>query len=139
MGPDATEPRHTRELPPPEALRLLAGVPFGRIAFTLDGTPTIRVVNHVVDDGRIVFRTHPAGGIAAGLTPFENAVVAFEADRIDAETRSGWTVVATGPARPVTDVDLLVEYTRLLAPWAAGPRHAVIAVEPHTVSGIRLA
>ncbi|GIG68173.1 hypothetical protein Pen01_44680 [Phytomonospora endophytica] len=106
--------------------------------FTLDATPTLRVVNHVVDDGRIVFRTHPAGGIAAGLAPFENAVVAFEADQIDAATRLGWTAIATGPARPVTDVDELVKYTRLLAPWAAGPRHAVIAIEPRTVTGMRL-
>ena len=126
------------ELTPAEAMRSIAEVPYGRIVFTVDSVPAIRVVNHVVDGDRVVFRTHPAGGIAAGLAPFTNTVVAYEADDIDPVTRTGWSAIVTGTAHPVTDLDELVEYTRVLTPWVGGPRNAVVAIEPSSLTGFRL-
>ncbi|WP_256725890.1 pyridoxamine 5'-phosphate oxidase family protein [Streptomyces sp. IMTB 2501] len=60
------EPAHRRtDLDPGEALRLLSTVSLGRIAFTRQALPTVRPVNHVLDDGDIVIRTHEGAALTA--------------------------------------------------------------------------
>ncbi|MGV9899629.1 pyridoxamine 5'-phosphate oxidase family protein, partial [Streptomyces tendae] len=51
-------PRRSIELGAEEALALLGSVSLGRVVFTRQALPTIRPVNHVLDDGDIVIRTH---------------------------------------------------------------------------------
>ena len=124
-------------LPPSEAIRLLASVDFGRVVFTLNALPAIRPVNHVVDEGRIIIRTRLTRAISTVVTSADSggAVVAYEADELDPWSRSGWSVVATGWARPVADPEQVSRYERLLQPWV---NHAdtVLAIEPQTVSGV---
>jgi hypothetical protein len=81
----AGEPRKSVELDSDEALRLLGGVSLGRIVFTRQALPTIRPVNHVLDNGDVIIRTHEG----AALTSYSQeaagrgVVVAYEADAID--------------------------------------------------------
>lgn len=42
-----------------EAVRLLASVGYGRVVFTLNALLAIRLVNHLVDEGRIIIRWLP--------------------------------------------------------------------------------
>lgn len=121
-----------------EALALLAGRNVGRIAVTMRALPTILPVTYVLDTHTesIVFRTGYGTKLyAAG----RNAVVAFEVDEIDEDTRSGWSVVAVGSAHEVTDPGELERLGRLrLAPWVASELAHTIAVPIVHVTGRRL-
>ncbi len=114
----------------------LASVPFGRVVFTQRALPAIRPVNHLVDDGHVIIRTDL--GTAVGSVAGRGTVVAYEADAIDAGTRTGWSVVVTGVARLVTEASDLARYTELLHPWVAGERNRVIRIPPDLVSGYEL-
>ncbi|MGP4095485.1 pyridoxamine 5'-phosphate oxidase family protein [Nonomuraea sp. KM90] len=58
----------------PEALRLLARVPFGRIVFTRQALPAVRPVNHLVVDGQIVIRSNPGTILSSHVTVSEAVV-----------------------------------------------------------------
>jgi Pyridoxamine 5'-phosphate oxidase len=120
-----------------EAIRLLASVSYGRVVFTIKSLPAIRPVNHLLDEGRIIIRTRLTSSISTGLRSSDGVVVAYEADSIDPQTRSGWSVVVTGRAHTLTDPDLVLRYEQLLHPWV---NHAdtVVAIEPEIITGFRI-
>ena len=121
-----------------EAMRLLASVDYGRVVFTLKALPAVRPVNHLVDDGRIIIRTRLTTAISTVATSADSGVVvAYEADDFDSQSQSGWSVVATGWARRVTDPGEVSRYERLLHPWV---NHAdtVLTIDPDVVTGIRI-
>ncbi|MET8949038.1 pyridoxamine 5'-phosphate oxidase family protein [Streptomyces sp. NPDC004542] len=134
-------PRRRIDLDRAEALRLLGSVSLGRIVFTRQALPTVRPVNHVLDGGDIVIRTHDESGLTCQAGPADRTgvVVAYEADVIDPDTHLGWSVVVTGYARPVTDPGELVRIRALLEPWAAQPGtdHAV-RIHPDLITGVLL-
>ncbi|WP_225829916.1 pyridoxamine 5'-phosphate oxidase family protein [Streptomyces sp. NK08204] len=135
-------PAHRRiDLDPAEALRLLGSVPLGRIVFTRQALPTVRPVNHVLDGGDIVIRTHEGAALTSQARQSEDTgvVVAYEADAIDPDTHLGWSVVVTGYARLVTDDDEVARIRTMLHPWAAQPGtdHAV-RIHPDLVTGVLL-
>ncbi|MFE2964420.1 pyridoxamine 5'-phosphate oxidase family protein [Streptomyces sp. NPDC059340] len=71
MMPAASEPGpsgHMVELSCNEALKLLGTVQLGRVALTDQALPAIRPVNHLVDEGEIIVRTH-GGSALLGRTP----------------------------------------------------------------------
>jgi hypothetical protein len=45
-----------------QALDKLASAPFGRVVFTEHALPALRQVNHLIDHGRIIIRSHPGRG-----------------------------------------------------------------------------
>lgn len=118
-------------------MRRLASVSYGRVVFTLNALPAIRPVNHVVDEGRIVIRTRLTSAITAAVPAGEGIVVAYEADSIDPQTRTGWSVVVTGRARTITDPEKVLRYEQLLRPWI---NHAdtVVGIEPTIITGLRI-
>ncbi|MFG2123984.1 pyridoxamine 5'-phosphate oxidase family protein [Streptomyces sp. NPDC048710] len=124
-----------------EALRLLGSVSLGRVVFTRQALPTVRPVNHVLDDGDIVIRTHEGAALTSQARQAESpgVVVAYQADAIDPDTHLGWSVVVTGYAQVVTDEDELARIRGMLQPWAAlpGMDHAV-RIHPDLVTGILL-
>ena len=65
----------------------------GKISFTLDALPTIRPVNHVVDQGDVIVRGHR--GVDVVLKAAAGKVVAYPADAIDPRTYVGWSVTLT--------------------------------------------
>ncbi|MFF7969885.1 pyridoxamine 5'-phosphate oxidase family protein [Streptomyces sp. NPDC007905] len=124
-----------------EALRLLAGVPLGRLVFTRQALPTIRPVNHVLDGGDIVIRTHEGAALTSQAQQVDGTgvVVAYEADSIDPDTHLGWSVVVTGYARLVTDPDELARIRGLLEPWAPSPgMDQAVRIRPDLVTGVLL-
>ncbi|QYX75261.1 pyridoxamine 5'-phosphate oxidase family protein [Streptomyces akebiae] len=136
----AAKPRRSVDLDSDEALRLLGSVSFGRIVFTRHALPTVRPVNHVLDDGDIVIRTHEGTALTARAQEADDlgVVVAYEADSIDPETHLGWSVVVTGYARPVTDPEELARYQAMLRPWVSGSMDHAVRIRPDLVTGIRL-
>ncbi|MGK5733924.1 pyridoxamine 5'-phosphate oxidase family protein [Streptomyces sp. URMC 124] len=140
---DATAPaRHRVELSRAESLRLLGSVSLGRVVFTRRALPAIRPVNHVVDGGNVVIRTHE-GAALAGLAAHpeqagQGVVVAYEADAIDPGTHLGWSVVVTGYCTLVTDPGELARYEALLEPWWDERMDCAVLIRPSLVTGVRL-
>jgi uncharacterized protein len=123
-----------RELDRPECLRLLANVPVGRIVHTRDALPAVLPLNFTLDgDGAVVVCTSEASELVRAI---DGSVVAFEADEVDSVTRSGWSVVVTGPAAVVTDP---AERKRLnrTGPrsWVPSPDGVFVRIEPELVTG----
>lgn len=119
-----------------ECRRLMATVGVGRLVFHEAGLPAVRLVNFVMDDGAVVFRT--AGGQKFGAA-LRGDVVGFEADDYDAKTQRGWTVTMVGRARTVTDPEELTRLAQLpLWPWATGPKPHLVRVEEASIRGRRL-
>ena len=83
-----------------DCLRLLSSVAVGRIVYTRRAMPVVELVNFAVDGGDIVIRTDPGGALAAAT---HHTVVAFEADEVDTATGQGWSVMAVGQSREVTE------------------------------------
>ena len=139
--PAATGPRRTVELTDHQALGLLGEVSFGRIVFTQQALPAVRPVNHVLEGGRIVIRTHRDSDLFAQARDHgeRGVVVAYQADAIDPLTHLGWSVVATGYCRPVTDPEALIRYQRLIRPWSDQLMDCAVQIRPHLVTGIQLA
>ena len=65
-------------------------------------------------------------------------VVAYEADDLDPDRQTGWSVVVTGLATMVTDPDRIARYEQLLSPWVNKVMDTVIAIEPEIVTGMRI-
>ncbi|WP_225829822.1 pyridoxamine 5'-phosphate oxidase family protein [Streptomyces sp. NK08204] len=133
-------PRRSVELDSDEALRLLGSVSFGRIVFTRQALPTVRPVNHVLDDGDIIIRTHEGAALTsrARQAGAPGVVVAYEADTIDPDTHLGWSVVVTGYAHLVTDSAELARYQALLRPWVNQTMDYAVRIRPDLITGVRL-
>jgi nitroimidazol reductase NimA-like FMN-containing flavoprotein (pyridoxamine 5'-phosphate oxidase superfamily) len=119
-----------------ECLELLRTVTVGRIAFTDGGLPAIQPVNFTVDGANVIIRTSGGGKLAAAVT---GAMVAFEADEVDAATRSGWSVVVVGHASLIRDIDQLVALAGPDSrPWAPGRTGHVIRIKTERITGRRV-
>lgn len=117
-----------------ECLRLLAQKSLGRIGITSGALPTVLPVNYRMVDGQVMFRTSRGSKLAAAS---RNAVVAFEIDEMDPFEHSGWSVVVTGIARELDEVEA-ESLTDPIARWAPDPDGRIVAISPELVSGRRL-
>ncbi|MET8014018.1 pyridoxamine 5'-phosphate oxidase family protein [Streptomyces sp. NPDC005271] len=120
-----------------ECLRLLAGVPVGRIVFTRQAMPAVLPVGFSLGtDFSVLLRTSATSELAAAI---DGVVVAFEADEFDAAQRSGWSVVVTGRASVVTDP---TEYERLSRagplPWVVARDGVFVRIDSEMVTGRQL-
>ncbi|MFG2026893.1 pyridoxamine 5'-phosphate oxidase family protein [Streptomyces sp. NPDC048825] len=133
-------PRQSVELDSDEALRLLGSVSLGRIVFTRHALPTVRPVNHILDNGDIVIRTHEGTALTSHTRQADSpgVVVAYEADDIDPDTHVGWSVVIIGYAHLVTDPHELARYQALLHPWVKQTMDYAVRIHPDLITGIRL-
>ncbi|WP_460110274.1 pyridoxamine 5'-phosphate oxidase family protein [Streptomyces sp. YKOK-J1] len=126
-----------RDLGPDECRALLSTHGVGRVAVTgPDGSPAVVPVNYEILDDAIAFRTAP-GSLPAAAVGTE---VAFEVDHLDEPLSQGWSVLAVGTARAVTDPDA----ARRLAggaygePWAGGERDMWVSIRPTRLTGRRI-
>lgn len=64
----------------------------------------------------------------------------YEADRLDLETRTGWSVMVTGRACRVTDPLDVARYRKQLIPWVDMDTDMdhVIRISAEVVTGYRL-
>lgn len=112
-------------------MRLLGQVRVGRIVYSRYALPTIRPVNHMVDEESLIVHV-PRGATLA----VDRQVVAYEADAIDERTRRGWCVIVTGTAEPLTDPAEIDRYRTLLGAWLPGPRDQMVRIEPDIITGV---
>jgi nitroimidazol reductase NimA-like FMN-containing flavoprotein (pyridoxamine 5'-phosphate oxidase superfamily) len=128
---DAAIVRELEELSRRECLELLGTEQFGRIAVVLAGRPEIFPVNYALDSADcVVFRTSPGTKLAAAI----NHQVVFEVDHIQADRRSGWSVIVHGIAQPTTTVR---PGTRPLDPWLHD-KQQLVRITRRSISGRRL-
>jgi hypothetical protein len=115
---------------------LLRGVSVGRIAFpTDDGGVEIFPINHLVDQGSIVFRT-AAGAKLAGATKASEVV--FEADNSDVEPSVVWSVIMKGHAEMITVAsDLFESFELNVRPWHASRKPYFVRIVPMLTTGRR--
>ena len=118
-----------------QCLDLLQGVRVGRLVFTEDALPAIQPVNFRLWRDDVVIRVAGGAKLAAAC---DNSVVAFEADELDADLRTGWSVTVVGHAQPITGVDDLVEIAgTFLQPWVEGRRDHFIRIQTEKITGRR--
>lgn len=129
--------RLIKPLPRAEALARLGSTSLGRLVFSYQALPDIRPVNHLLDDGQVIIRSHVG---AAAVSAIEGlvTVVAYEADDIDPVTHLGWSVIIKGAAELVCDPREIARYQHLLRPWVAQRMDHVIRIKPEIVTGIEL-
>jgi uncharacterized protein len=125
-----------KQLTREECLRLMALVPVGRLVYTHQALPAVELVNFVLDNGDIIIRTEQSGTLAA-IT--RGAVVAFEADSLDADRHIGWSVTVIGQSQEITDPDEIGRLERAgLSSWAPGDRDHFVRISPGILKGRRL-
>lgn len=119
-----------------QCLDLLEGVRVGRLVFTEDALPAVQPVNFRVWHDDVVIRV--AGGPKL-IAATDHQVVAFEADELDADLRTGWSVTIVGHAEHITDVDEQVEVAgTFVQPWAEGRRDHFVRIRSEKVTGRQL-
>lgn len=91
---------------------------------TQQSLPAAHPVHYVLDGEEVVFRAPRGSTLAVAVL---HAVVAFQADDVDLESRSGWTVYGIGEAYEVVEPVRLDTLQRALSPWwgADGTAHTI--------------
>ena len=116
-----------------ESMRLLASAQVGRLIFTVNALPAVRLMNFALVDGLIVLRTAADTTVARKV---HDVIVAFEADDLDPVTSSGWSVLITGRAARVADPELIARYRKVpLEPWAPGERDQFVTITTEIIEG----
>src|SRR5215208_626716 len=119
-----------------QCMELLQTVRVGRLVFTEDALPAVQPVNFRMWRHNVVIRVAGGAKLAAAA---RNFVVAFEADELDPDLRTGWSVTVVGHAQRITDVDELVEVSGIfLRPWVEGQRDHFVRIRTEKVTGRRL-
>lgn len=131
------------ELSESECWTLLRTVAVGRLATpTAHGGADVFPVNHVVDQGSIVFRTALGSKLTNALDATE---VAFEADNAASSLQEQaerlddpWSVVIHGSAELITrHTELFDSFELAVQPWHVSNKPYYIRVVPTSVSGRR--
>jgi nitroimidazol reductase NimA-like FMN-containing flavoprotein (pyridoxamine 5'-phosphate oxidase superfamily) len=118
-----------------ECIRLLHTVRIGRVAVSLGEVAAVLPVNFVMLGADILFFTGSGVKLNAALSA---TTVSFEADEIDVDAQTGWSVLAVGPTER-TDRGMRKRVEALgLYPWAAGDRHYLVRIRPTFLSGRRI-
>lgn len=114
-------------------LDLLQRVRVGRLVFTEGALPAVHPVNFRLWHDDVAIRVAGGAKLAAAT---ENQVVAFEADELDPDLRTGWSVTVIGHAQSVTDVDELVQLSgTFVQPWVDGRRDHFIRIRTEKITG----
>lgn len=123
-----------------ECWALLRTVDVGRLATPIDGGGIdIFPVNHVVDQGSLVFRTALGTKLSASISAGE---VAFEADnavdRAADQRADPWSVVVHGTAELITlDTELFDSFELSVRPWHDSNKPYFVRLEPRNITGRR--
>jgi nitroimidazol reductase NimA-like FMN-containing flavoprotein (pyridoxamine 5'-phosphate oxidase superfamily) len=130
-----TEERSLETLSQQDSVALLSTIPVGRVVFTVGALPAIVPVAFAVHDGAVVMRTSPESRLAKAAP---GGVLAFEIDDIDAETRTGWSVVVMGVATVVVDPEARAAIDGVVEAFAPGQRDVYIRLPLTVVTGRRV-
>lgn len=129
--------RMMEDLSEDECWSFLAVAPFGRVGVLVDSAPEVYPVLHALDGRSVVFRTD-AGKKLRGIE--RSPSVCFEADGVDLEAASGWSVLVKGRAVELSaDEELRVAEDLPLTFWSSGNKSHWIRIVPNEVTGRRIA
>jgi uncharacterized protein len=140
VGGNVVDEQPLEELSESECWTLLRAVDIGRLATpTARGGVEIFPVNHVVDQGSIVFRTALGTKLTAAIDAHE---VAFEADNaaatVDEQDDDPWSVVVHGRADLLSlDTQLFDSFELTVRPWHVSNKPYFVRLVPTVVSGRR--
>jgi nitroimidazol reductase NimA-like FMN-containing flavoprotein (pyridoxamine 5'-phosphate oxidase superfamily) len=120
-----------------ECLERLAAGRFGRVVVAMpEGSPVIRPVNYIYDEGSVLIQTRPGSKLFA-LLHARHAT--FEIDEVDCESQIGWSVIVTGVVEEVTSPPELRRVRSLGASsWAARSDMCWMRIRAFTATGRRL-
>ena len=118
-----------------ECLALLRTEQVGRVVFTERALPAVIPVTFAVLDDAIVLATRAGSRLARSV---HGGVLAFEADRLDPVTRTGWSVVVTGMPEYVVDPAEEARIRTVLDPWAPGGNNLVLRLPLTVMTGRRI-
>jgi nitroimidazol reductase NimA-like FMN-containing flavoprotein (pyridoxamine 5'-phosphate oxidase superfamily) len=122
-----------RELSPDQCRTHLEAGGVGRVVYDSARGPIAIPVNYEFTEGQVVFSTDAGKAAALGET---QDPVSFEIDQIDEGLSEGWSVLATGTCRRITDPGEIERLSSLdLESWADGDRHALVAIVPVETTG----
>jgi nitroimidazol reductase NimA-like FMN-containing flavoprotein (pyridoxamine 5'-phosphate oxidase superfamily) len=116
-----------------ECRQLLATEQVGRLGVVLDGRPEIFPVNYTVDGDGILFRTADGSKLEGAL----HGPVVFEADHLQPESRSGWSVVVHGQAERYTRFDN-PDRREQDTSWLQTDKPHLVRLTPTRITGRRL-
>jgi nitroimidazol reductase NimA-like FMN-containing flavoprotein (pyridoxamine 5'-phosphate oxidase superfamily) len=120
----------------PQCFALLATNTLGRVGITMSGLPVITPVNYALVGDNIVFRTGEGSKLHAASN---RAVIAFEVDYYDAESRTGWSVLAIGRAETIDESEISAfAAEELPLPAALGARVHYVRLTPELLTGRRI-
>jgi len=112
----------------------LKGSGFGRLAIVVDGVPRVYPMNYASADGALAFRTEAGTKLRRG----PGSMACLEIDGYDPREALGWSVMAVGMLKDITDApdERSVRLRALpLVPSAPGARRHWLALEVSEVSG----
>ena len=133
VADDPLAPGELDELERKECFRLLALAAVGRVAFTDGALPAVQPVTYLLDGEEVVFRTKNGSKLAAAT---RHAVVGFEVDDFDLQTRTGWSVLGIGEAYEIVDPARLAALDDTHTdPWVRGHDAHTIAIPLQLVTG----
>lgn len=126
------------ELSREDCFGLLSRERVGRLAYCDAMGPVAIPVNFALAGEDIVVRVEPDNTALAS----DPVMVAFEADHVDDESESGWSVVVRGRIGTVAidDVPALLHELRTGPPhpWAGGVHNVWLRIRPEVVTGRKL-
>jgi uncharacterized protein len=128
-------------LSPRECLELLAQHSVGRLVYQDEMGPVAEPVNYAIVGEDIVLRVEGGRKRQAVTQP----LIAFEVDEIDADHKTGWSVIARGVGHelPIDDAAAVLHELRQAGvdpplPWASGIHNVWLRIAINTLSGRRL-
>jgi uncharacterized protein len=131
---DDRSERHFEAIARDQCLDLVESNHLGRVAWQAADLLQILPVTYAMHQGYVYFRTTPDGILSELAQPTR---VALEVDKLDQQTRSGWSIVLHGRTSAVSEPDALAHLWAAdsLVPWAGGNRTLFICIRPDRVSG----
>jgi nitroimidazol reductase NimA-like FMN-containing flavoprotein (pyridoxamine 5'-phosphate oxidase superfamily) len=107
----------------------------GRAVFTERALPAVLPVSYAVLGEELVLATSTGSRLARAA---RDGVLAFEVDRLDPATRTGWSVVVTGLPEPVVDPAEQARIHTVLDTWAPGRHDLLLRLPVTVVTGRRI-
>lgn len=129
--PDRTTPVTT--LTEQECLDLLSTERLGRLILVVAERPDVYLVNYVVHDGRIYFRSAEGDKLAElSLKP----MTTFQVDHVD--PTAAWSITVRGIARALVRFDEINAAEELdLHSWVPTEKHNFVEIRPTEMAGRR--
>ncbi|WP_129260353.1 pyridoxamine 5'-phosphate oxidase family protein [Streptomyces sp. M3] len=122
-------------LAPDQALPLLDIVTAGQLIREMAGLPAVRVLRHCRDFGYLIVRVQLPAVPGAVRWPGR---LTYQADWIDPQDHTGWTVTVSGPAQQVTNGYQRARYCLMLNAGPHDVHEHLLRIRPDSVTGYRL-